>query len=197
MKMTHLSPTARTLYGAIWTFVTPRLAQDQSIPGLNNILSGVTAANLSSQIPNIARKVRAATRRKLAMDSDLDDLDDMLGEFEAEHENGEGQEEHLSAAEAFQQFKQLLERLGPDEASRFVELLRDYGAVDPDGEPGGTINPYNEAGDRRRARGAKDQPPSFPSMPRTNVSTRPPAMDAASSSEFARRYPSASKILIT
>lgn len=189
--MSVLSPTARELYGSLWTFISPRLAADQSVADLNlsSILSGVTGSNLSSQIPAIARKVKSAARRRLALDADLDDLPDMLGSFEDERGEG-GQEpgERLDAAQAFQAFKNLLMRLDPAEHERFMHLCSEYGYATAEAEdepapfatggrprPGGEMDPIRRAEDRRARY----------------------ALDSAATSGFHQKFPNAGKLLIT
>ncbi len=133
---TPLSPTARELAGCLWTFLTPRLAQDQSVADLNlsAILSGVTHANFSSQISAITRRVKAVTRRRLALDADLDDLPNMLDDFAEKREQGDQEPE------------------GTRRRELRASLPRDLDAVRQARRPGPRVGTREHARDGRKRR---------------------------------------------
>ena len=86
----RLSPIAQRTRGALVAYLGPRLAQDQTLPKFASILSDVDGRNFEEKIPLIERRLRTATRGRLAQDADIEDLTDLLS---ALHEEGAGEGE--------------------------------------------------------------------------------------------------------
>lgn len=96
--MPKLSPTARTLTGALVTYLAPRLAQDAILPDIPSLLADVTRKNFSERIPTIERRVNKAMRGRMAMDADIEDLAELLDAFEdGEHMPNEDEEEDIAS----------------------------------------------------------------------------------------------------
>jgi len=142
---------AAVIAGALITYLTPRLAHDAKLPSLAAITEGVTDGNFAGMLPQIARRVRKATRGKLAMDADLDDLTDLLEALEGDadeesppaRENGvvEGEDDE----DLLDEIKQLLR--GKVDSQTMAQIDR-------------------MAGDRRRRRMGRDEPEPFSGRPR-------------------------------
>ena len=92
--MSKLSPIARVTQGALVTYLTPRIAQDQALPALAPMLQDITGKNFGTMTGTIARRVKTATRGKLAQDANIEDLTDLLDALEDTREReGEDLEE--------------------------------------------------------------------------------------------------------
>ena len=74
----RISPAGMVARGALFTYLTPRLAQDAKLPNLTKLTKGVTSRNYSRSIPGLDRAIRQAVRGRLARDADISDLADLL-----------------------------------------------------------------------------------------------------------------------
>ena len=75
--MPKLTPAALVARSALFTYLTPRLAQDSRL-NLDPIVNGVTSRNYNSKKAGIVSAVKSATRGKLAKDADIMDLANLL-----------------------------------------------------------------------------------------------------------------------
>lgn len=92
-----ITKQGQAVKGALAAYVAPRLATDQAIkPGEIDklILSQNPADNFTTQIPKIVSAAKETFKGRLAADTDLDDLPEILEALrEAEEEDGYGEEE--------------------------------------------------------------------------------------------------------
>lgn len=92
---TKFSPAALTAYGALRTYLQPRLAEDAKISILP-LLRDLTNKNFRDKLPALTKEVQLACDGKLAQDADLDDIAEILESLhrsEEEHEDHEDEEE--------------------------------------------------------------------------------------------------------
>jgi hypothetical protein len=147
---TPLSPRALTTAGLLTAYLLPRMAQDQKI-NLRPIVQDLDIANFRSQIPTVVRRVKAAVRGRLAMDADVDDLEELL---ERQNEMSDGDDEPLaepgSAEECLAAIKNMFSQLDDDAREHVIgELSRmvnegDFGEDEP--PPNGTTSTRNDDG---------------------------------------------------
>lgn len=88
--MPNLSPQVQRgiIYGSIWSYLQPRLAQDAQIDYASIPFHMVRQNNFQQVRPAIERAVRRAVHGKLANDADIQDLADLLNALS----NGNGSE---------------------------------------------------------------------------------------------------------
>lgn len=77
-KGTRLSSKAIAVAGALRAYLTPKLAQDQAVGSLRELVKDVKSATFEKQKPVIVQRITAAVKGKLAQDADLADLDKVL-----------------------------------------------------------------------------------------------------------------------
>ena len=75
--MAKLAPAALVARSALFTYLTPRLAQDSQI-NYTSLVTGVTSKSFRDKKADIVKSVRGATRGKLAQDADIMDLANLL-----------------------------------------------------------------------------------------------------------------------
>jgi len=146
------SRKAAVVSGALITYLTPRLAADARLPSLAAITEGVSDANFGALIPTVARRVRRATRGKLAMDADIEDLQDLLEALEDDDEENPAARENGVAE-------------GEDDEDDFTNEIKELLRGKVDSQMLAQID--RMAGDRRRRRMGRDDPPDFPGKPET------------------------------
>jgi hypothetical protein len=86
--MAKLSPAALVARTALWTYLTPRLAQDQKID-FDSLVRGVTSKNYNSRQREIFDNVQRAANGKLAQDADVQDLVNLLSAVGPEVNNAD------------------------------------------------------------------------------------------------------------
>jgi hypothetical protein len=74
----RISPAGMVARGALFTYLTPRLAQDARLPNLSNLTKGVTSRNYARAIPALDKAIRTAMKGRMAKDADISDLADLL-----------------------------------------------------------------------------------------------------------------------
>src|SRR5215467_2807097 len=74
----RISPAGMVARGALFTYLTPRLAQDARLPNLSTLTKGVTSRNYARAIPALDKAIRAAMKGRMAKDADISDLADLL-----------------------------------------------------------------------------------------------------------------------
>jgi hypothetical protein len=77
-----MTPTALKLSGALAAYLAPRIAADQRLPPLAPLVAGVNRENYGAMRSRVAARVRNSVRGRIAMDVDLDDLEDLLSALE-------------------------------------------------------------------------------------------------------------------
>jgi hypothetical protein len=142
--MAKLSLTARTMSGALVTYLAPRLAQDAALPDMESILSDITAANYGDKIPTIDRRIAKAMKGRMAADADLSDLKDLLDVFEdSESMPSEDDEAEVAASakendqiegDASPMLDDLKEKLGltPEQCAKLEALTQENAGMEMD-----------------------------------------------------------------
>ena len=74
----RISPAGMVARGALFTYLTPRLAQDARLPNLSTLTKGVTSRNYARVIPALDKAIRTAMKGRMAKDADISDLADLL-----------------------------------------------------------------------------------------------------------------------
>jgi hypothetical protein len=87
-QMAKLAPAGLVARSALFTYLSPRLAADQSID-LNSLVAGITSKNYAARRGALKDKVTAAARGKLAMDADLRDLANLLDALSPDAESAD------------------------------------------------------------------------------------------------------------
>lgn len=77
MPQTRISPAGMVARGALFTYLTPRLAKDAKV-NINALVRGVTSRNYAKSIPAMDKAIKAAVKGKLAKDADISDLAELL-----------------------------------------------------------------------------------------------------------------------
>jgi hypothetical protein len=76
-NMPRITPAGMVAKSALFTYLTPRLAQDAKLD-YNRMVAGVTSKNYRAKRGDILKAVHAATKGRLAQDADIQDLANLL-----------------------------------------------------------------------------------------------------------------------
>ncbi len=144
--MGRMSKTAATGIALMGTYLRPKMAQDAKVD-LAPVFKGLTLKNLDERRPEIIREVRALTKGKLATDTSIGEIAEVLDLLEAHPDTGEDAP------------------VTDTQEALMSELTTVPGAPHGSGEPGGDRR--MRARDRRNARDRfpRDAAPPFEDLP--------------------------------
>ena len=206
--MNKLSRRAQVIKGALFAYVTPRLAQDARID-FDQLVSDVTSRHFDKAM--LATRLRRATAGNLARDADLEDISEFLDSAEKIPE-----ERKMTPEEALDDLRTAIVQMDPEEHEELLELLQEVVADGDLAHWAGQERAQTpeemglrEQGTDRRRRLGRDEPEPFPGRPRPGGRQDPlgraqdrrrrMAADALPRgvASTATRFPNAARILVS